>query len=340
MTEGLSKPASKRTRCNARMMLLCGAAAFGLSAACFGVACGGSSGHEGLPMAGPLGDATVGDGPETSLTPLDATSDRDAGPPQEAGSGDFDVQIMYADRVLPDVDAPPEAGSGEAGGPTYPNCPQFIPVALITPPDAGPDAGPQLVQVPPNQATDEIPSTFDDAGNIVPAPPDSACATYGWLGSTAIDECYTSRTSLPFNVLPPCNWCQDAGNAVQGPGAGRSMYQLCMDLYTCMIATGCTQRVPRLSDGGLGPEQGPNACLCGANPNPPVCAMNPAGPCMMEEMAALQEPLDKIVEALGNMTNLATCAGKLNEVFLDAISSSTVRGMSCFPPLAWDAGAD
>ncbi len=118
-----------------------------ISAVIGAVACGGSTGREGLAM--PETQVEAGD---------DATIDFDAGL--------FDVVITYADRVLPDISAPPEAG-GEAGYP-WPTCPPFI------------DVGPGGQPVTPGIEVDQIPSVYGPDGSIVPAPDGSACATYGF----------------------------------------------------------------------------------------------------------------------------------------------------------------
>jgi hypothetical protein len=251
-------------------------------------ACGGTTGREGLDMPG-LGD---GGG-------LDGTASVD--------TGAFDVPIAYVDRALPDVAAPVESG-GEAGSP-YPNCPPFIPVGI--------DGKP----VPAGTEVDQVPSDWD-AGVIVPATSGSVCATYAWLGSVAADHCVTSNWdvtgALDYMALPPCNWAADAGLARQGSSAGFPRYDVCLDLYACLIRTGC----------GFGNV---SSCLCGGGS---VAQCDAGGPCAVEELAALEYRPDEIQDAVKNYADddpsFSGYAGSaLNHVFQVGTANS------CF-----DAGKD
>jgi hypothetical protein len=77
-------------------------AALSAAAALLAFACGGTTGHEGLPTPGDeSGDMTMSDA---------------SGPDPKLDARTFDVDIVYADRVLPDVHAPPESGSGASDG--------------------------------------------------------------------------------------------------------------------------------------------------------------------------------------------------------------------------------
>jgi hypothetical protein len=241
--------------------------------------CGGTSGREGLvsPVLAEAGgdDTTIG-----------------------FDSGAFDVSIAYADRVLPEAGAPVEAG--EAGYP-WPQCPPFI--------EVGPDGGP----VPAGQEVDQVPSAYGSNGGIVPAPDGSACAQYGWLGSPAIDECMTSTSAGGGNdyaFLPPCNWSIDAGTARQGPRAGAPRYDVCLDLYACIMKSSC---------GAIDVTR----CLCGSGS---TTSCDAGGPCGQEELAALEYRADSIQDALKNYTNLdPSFAGyggaALNQVFRNAESN-------------------
>jgi hypothetical protein len=255
--------------------------------------CSGTTGREGLTVSETDGgvDATIAD-------------DLDA--------GTFDVVIAYADRVLPDVVAPVDAGPGS--GPKWPSCPPFVPVDQNGNP------------VPLGQELDQVPAAYDDAGKIVLAPDGSACATYGWLGSTAADDCVTSQTAGgqdDFVELPPCNWAGDAGVAAQGSGAGRPRVDLCLELYACVTSTGCGARDV-------------TTCLCGPDTNGADCVKNATGPCMKEEMAALELPAGSIQQALQNYVNespsfLGYGGSLLNWLF------SNGKTYDCF---AVDAGED
>ncbi len=129
-----------------------------------------------------------------------------------------------------------------------------------------------------------------------------------WLEGTAVDECVTSNGSGggvdDYVFFPPCNWVAEAGVARQGPRAGDPRYDVCLDLYACIMRTGC---------GAGGPAA---ACLCGASST--LC--DGGGPCGSEELAALEERVDTIQDALKNYTDdVHTFAGyggsALNYVF-------------------------
>jgi hypothetical protein len=282
----------------------------GAASACFAFACGGTTGHEGLPQP-EGGTATVDGG-------LDATAV-------------FDAPIMYADRELPDIVAPPDTGSA-GGGDAGLSCPPWAPVLCN-----GPPLDPETCHGNPSpygSETDFVPAQYDDAGNVlvddagvvVLYPADSGCGSYPWLGSTDIDNCAGRNYMFEgIPILPPCNWCTDAGLAKSGPGQGQPRYGLCEDLYACMLRTGCA--IPY-----------PQNCLCGQGATTNNCM--PTGPCAMEELAALQSESDPAsiqatlqlyfttaTESSAN-PNHGYCGSILNAVFQGAIS-----GM-CFP----DAG--
>jgi hypothetical protein len=259
-----------------------------------GYACGGTTGREGL--SAPAQDASV---------VADSTVDLD--------SGAFDVAILYADRVLPDVAARPPAsdaaGAAEAGYP-WPNCPPFI--------DVDSDGDP----VDPSEAINQIPAAYDDAGLAVPAPEGSPCAEYPWLGSTTNDNCLTTQgdpTALPLFPLPPCNWCVDAGLAAAGSGKGQPRYDLCLALYACVAETGCATN-----------GQGGNPCLCGSSPT--GCSLDASGPCAAQELAALEYPTisqDVLLNFSNNAPNaagfLGFCAGNFNFVLQTAASNGCLE---------------
>jgi hypothetical protein len=263
--------------------ILCSCLAVGATASLGAfAACGGTTGREGLtPPGGP-----------------DATAD-DGGVDIETGA--FDAPIEYADRALPDVHAPSDAGA--EAGPSLPDCPPFLPIDGMG--HAVPVGAPNVDQVPAVLAAD---------GGETFAPDGSVCATYPWLGSTAIDECVTSNAVNTVAWLPPCSWCVDAGSAVQGPGAGVPLRDLCFALYTCIMQSGCGQNV--------------GTCLCG--PDQAGCVNNPMGPCVTEELAALQYRTDSIQTALQNYEDPdpafpGYCGSVLNALFQNADS------YSCFP---------
>jgi hypothetical protein len=271
------------------------------------LACGGTTGREGLP------DQELDSGQDATV-PLDAHDRHDA----DLDVRSFDVTILYADVVLPDVNAPPpDADAGEAGYP-WPNCPPFLSIS-------GFESDGAPVQVPPNSELTYIPSEYDDAGQIVEAPDGSLCASYGWLGSVPTDEC--AAPDFDFVPFPSCNWCaDDAGVAAAGPGVGSPRYGLCLALYACILRTGCGN---------------PNAisCLCGvqqagAQNYSANCYVDAGGPCATEELAALEAlPGSAGVEAaLKNYTadpgnSGGTCGSGLNQLFYAAGAANP----SCFP---------
>ncbi|HZU85271.1 MAG TPA: hypothetical protein VE987_20210 [Polyangiaceae bacterium] len=271
------------------------------------VACGGTNGREDLPMDSVAGDATtVGDAADSGVAPgADAAGDAAV----DVGNGAFDVVIVYADRELPDVGTTPGAGDAEAGS-AWPNCPPFIPVR---------NGRPATLMT----YTDQIPSDYDDAGNVVPARDGGACATYPWLGSVAADHCTTSNSGDSFVLLPPCNWCVDAGAAVQGPHAGEPRYSICMRLYSCMMQSGC---------GGNG-----LTCLCGSEDPTTTCPTDPhpPGPCADLEMGALEETPATLQDAVQNFLDTdpaftGSCGSLLNALFASAVSDGCLA----------DAGGD
>ena len=258
------------------------------------VTCGGTTGREGLTQGGDdlEGDASLEDA--------------------DLDDGSFDVALTYVDRVLPDVAAPVGAGA-EAGYP-WPTCAPFLPV--------GADGG----VVPLGAELNQIPAEYTDDGGEAPAPDGSACATYGWLGSTAVDSCLTSQASGfgqgDFPFLPACNWCMDAGVATQGPGAGLPTYTLCLDLYACATQSGCDS------------ADSPAACLCG-DATATDCIVDASGPCATEELAVLQATPSAIQTALTNYTSFdpqyeGYAGSALNFIFQNA------RTNRCFQLL--DAG--
>ncbi len=274
-----------------------------------GVACGGTTGHETLPT-GPVGapdDATVDaadDGGSADASPADATLGDES-----IYTGTFDVLIPNADRALPDVQAIPEAGEAAEGavasGP--PNCPPFIPVTVD-------DGGYHVV--PLGQESDQLPSDFAADGSVSFASPDSACATYPWLGSLATDDCVsmggTSFGGITTPWLPPCNWAEEAGIATQGSGAGTSLRDLCLAYYECAIRTTCF--LPADEAPGILPIL---RCFCGLGVSAQACSLAPNGPCVEPMLAAFNLPDDPVKEAptvLGEITTPSTSAGALGWV--------------------------
>jgi hypothetical protein len=264
-------------------------------AAIVAVTCGGTTGREGLPQDDGTDAESLAEG---GMAGLD--------------SGAFDVTITYVDRFLSDIVAPPD--TGQEGGSPWPSCPPFMAVEA--------DGGP----VPLGSALEvnEVPGDYAGDGGEVPAPDGSPCATYGWLGSTAADNCLLQLASAEgdFAFFPPCNWCADSGVASVGAGAGIALYDLCLDLYTCALQTGC----------GAASAAYPSACLCGSASGPD-CILDAGGACAAQELAALQATQATVQTALENyagdptaaQNNPGYCGAALNYIFQNAAD------IGCFP---------
>jgi hypothetical protein len=291
----------------APLLLLGGAAGTGAAALAF--ACGGTSGREDVPMM-PGTDAGASDVTLAGDADLDATL--------------YDVGFV-PDRMLPDIAPPPppkEGGGGSQWPYPWPQCPPWVDVTYKGVPSQCDGAAGCALELD-NQA----PATFDDAGNlvlndagaIVPPPDGSPCGSYPWLGSTDIDNCVaTWFANLPtISTLPPCNWCAEAGAAKAGPGAGSPRYDLCQQLYGCIVDSGCGQKTP-------------GYCLCG----PDTANCDASGPCAAYELASLETiPTDPgFSEVLANYASAIPskpyfCGAALNDVF------STLTNSSCAPLL-------
>jgi hypothetical protein len=89
-----------------------------------------------------------------------------------------------------------------------------------------------------------------------------------------------------------------AGSPSVGAGAiaGKSRFQLCLDLYNCIATTHCFAS-PQLNIGG---------CLC-SSPKQTDCQANGGnGPCYAQELAALEVGPGTPAEQFQQVTHLAT----------------------------------
>jgi hypothetical protein len=243
--------------------------------------CGGTTGREGLTVGTNGVDATVSV-PVGGDEPDDASIYTDA----------FDVAIAYVDQALPDAATAAEGGSGstDAGqaGSGLPDCPPFLSLDSM-----GKQVDPSNLQ----NAVIELPSAYAGDGGVTLAPDGSACATYPWLGSVALDQCLVN-TEIPgnsFDLFPPCDWAEDSGAATAGPGTGEQRYDLCIAYYQCMMRTQCwvqplPTKVPQWATSGF------FDCLCtvpiadlqGGTSLHQDCLSNPNGPCLQEGLAAME----------------------------------------------------
>ncbi|HEX4448388.1 MAG TPA: hypothetical protein VH044_16700, partial [Polyangiaceae bacterium] len=207
-------------------------------------ACGGTTGHPGevaADIANGGMDATV----EASAGDDDASYD----------TGAFDVAIQYADRELPDVAVPPEAGAMVNDGGFQPSdCPPWVAldsnghaVTLITDPTQ-PVSADLIASVVDFVPADYAPeggappgATFatTDGGvypGVVPAADGGVCATYPYYFPGFDENCLIQGGGIaggyPYPPAPPCNWALNLGMAQSGPGAvkGLSRYRLCVNL--------------------------------------------------------------------------------------------------------------
>jgi hypothetical protein len=285
--------AAKRRAVVGRLALV--AVALAAADAVLGVACGGTTGRDSSNLGATTSGSTADGGGDAGV---DATLGDGAA--QDADNGAFDVVILYVDQMLPDIGPP--APATDSGWP-WPSCPPFLP--------GNPDGTYNDASV-----VNQIPAAYDNAGNVIPAPDGSACATYPWLGTVAADSCMTNSCSggpslAAIALLPPCNWCVEAGVATAGAGLlqNATNYSLCLTLYACIQRTGC---------GRVGHDY----CMCGDNSA--ACQTDASGPCAKEELAALNvdntlETIPMAVTYFDDTTpgaaNPGYCAGVLNQVY-------------------------
>jgi hypothetical protein len=306
----------------ARSGMVIAAATTWAAAGAVELACGGTTGQPADDNASTTPAVTVdaagadaaGDASDATVGASSATGD---------DGGAFDVTIAYWDGTLPDISAPTTVtGADGASGYPWPNCPPWIPVG-------------HRGQRAPGEVTGvigELPADYTDAGDAGTtfAADGSACATYPWLGSTAVDQCVaTSLTPggsgwmgafAASSIFPPCNWCEDAGVVGQGTAEGESRYSVCLALYQCIQQSGCGSNVI--------------SCLCGdQSSDTAACSMNanPSGPCAQEELAALEELPSDVRDAILNYSSTSSlgfpgvCGGTLNYIY------SSANSYGCFP---------
>jgi hypothetical protein len=288
-----------------------------------------------------------------------APDSADASVDQSVYTNMFDVQIQYADQSLPDVQAAPEGGGGGSeAGLGIPDCPPFIYTDSKGNPLPASDCDPTVGGCnDPNWSFDSIPADWSDGGEI-PAQEGGVCGTYPWLGSPAMDQCtsldlpggLTDNTGT-YNPLPPCNWARDAGIATQGLGTGQPRYDLCVQLYKCMMRTRCFFNAsPR---GGVLQNAMPCFCLKpsdlvqGSGSFSAATCVSEPGPCYMEEVAAIEAPhpsdqmatADYVRQNIDS-TQMANGLAGVEGAMLNQLLEQA--GPACFPTCALDhdAGLD
>jgi hypothetical protein len=243
---------------------------------------------------------------------MDATVEASAGDDDASyDTGAFDVAIQYADRELPDVAVPPEAGAMVNDGGFQPSdCPPWVAldsnghaVTLITDPTQ-PVSADLIASVVDFVPADYAPeggappgATFatTDGGvypGVVPAADGGVCATYPYYFPGFDENCLIQGGGIaggyPYPPAPPCNWALNLGMAQSGPGAvkGLSRYRLCVNLYNCVVSSGCVVFPHPPATFTAVP------CFCGAdiNGNCKASPPTPAGPCVEEVQEAFEQP--------------------------------------------------
>ncbi len=320
------------------------------------LACGGTSGLEGLPQPGldasssdSSADATVSAADGGLAGGDSALPIGDAGSPDlgvsptglDAGAvdGTFDADIQYADAArLPDLGTAPVVGEGGVA-------------PAPSPWDLWPPCAP------------DKPIT-DDSGDLTGESADDAgfdsgsCSTYSWTrtypkaagsgakdgGGLTCDQCLrvnacglgisTSALGLTSGVLPPCSDLREAGTAAHGQGAGASLFSLCGKLFECVESTGCyTSSYPPIVQN----------CYCGTALG--AACLQPGvadGLCKKEIEEAFQaEPTTPIPDILGHLTDLSLQTGYAGSevmTLFDCAQVASPRCDMCFPSGGVDGG--
>jgi hypothetical protein len=284
------------------------------------IACGGTTGREGLSTPDAGDDATV------------------------------DVGIQYIDRPLPDLYVAPidTGGGGEAG--VWPGCapdlPVYVPEKNVPTPhgvqvEVEYDAG-FIINADGSLpdglwAPFEVPAVWVDGGGEVPVPDGSACGTQVWFGSAACDECIKEQCGGTLGndpwygaygaaaMLPPCSDMEEAGVAVAGPMATRSRLTLCQTAFNCIVSSQCY-------------ASGTDGCYCDSG----CTTAGPNGVCGPQIQAALEvqgstpaETTQKVANLFGQIVppNVAGHGGASLGVIVSCINSN------CVPSCTGDAGS-
>ena len=280
----------------------------------------------------------------------------------DAGMTVFDTTLQYFDQVLPEAQAMAEGGpgaGGEAGGSQWPVCPPDIPATLGFVDDAG---NTTLVTGAPSSFSRalaeggvviavydagintnwEVPAVFASNGES-PAPDGSPCASQPYLGSAACDFCakaqqigvlyspYANGTAAQNPSLPPCSDLWDAGVAAAGPGAGQPLHELCMNLFDCVVRTGCMAN----------PTADFTPCFCSLPTSSECFPEAGPGPCMAEMKAAMQisstePPMMQYTDISKHQQDVTTLiyhpAGEIGALFvalrLDCAQACPILGVS------------
>jgi hypothetical protein len=320
MTAG---PSDARSPSRASVASACRRMSYAASAVCvvatlFDGACGGTTGREGLSTPGTDGGANA----LADATAADAIGDATgAGPGDEGDAGAFDPMIQYADRTLPDVAAPPDAGEGGAGLDASDGGASLAPCTMAGQTNCvqcggnlADDAGHAAGVCSPTEA---LFVQFDISKGRVTAPGPERCdaitdvnptlnatrACYCCLyKSGCIDDTVLSDTGHECGDLP-------SGNFPAGNGNSDSYGSLCLATIQCVRDTGCA-----LTNGGI------DNCYCGPGGGSPAqCPKNgPAtnGVCKTQETNGFKFPPDDSTNILKNYDDHAEPSGIANQIFV------------------------
>ena len=316
----VAAPDPQRLFQSRRLAFCASAVSIALVAGAF-AGCGGTTGRDDAPSpAVDLSSASVDAGTDATLN--DAAKEE----PVDAG---FDVDIQYADAARLPHFAPMPEGGAEAG---------------VAPWDLWPACTPDGI----NPATGDV--ILDDAGmellfDGVTTPDGSSpvvdyegqCATFVWTTSAACDQCirlfqYDDPTADQY--FPPCSdLTRDASApnalAAGGPGKGALKFQLCAQMYLCILNYFSSNPSDQLYIDAF----------CGRGNSTQNCEFGDAsGPCqgIMEEAL---ESTDK--QAIVNGTTLQTQGTPGNEgrEVNRLLQSVISEGSACIGICFGDAGA-
>jgi hypothetical protein len=264
-----------------------------VTGALVGAACTGTTGHEGLTMPG---QGTDGGGVDASLGGMDASATVDAGP------SDFDVVIVYADRMLPETGPPSEAGSSDGGGGGHPVKEGGL-VPCTSPGQMG------CVSCPGNEASDAGVCTPTEA-LLVQHDIDLGIATdAGADPAGSCYECLLEKLALDDTIGDMGNECEDQltmyGTAAQ-----------CLATISCIFGSG---------NGMTGSSCAAllvNTCYCGTISAPmcPTAGSGVNGVCAPAIAAGLGFPVSDNKDILQNFNDQSRASGIATTLFQAALT--------------------
>ena len=232
------------------------------------VRCGGSTGQ---PSEAPSGSPADGGADATVEGGLDAGAD--ASNDSDLYTDTFDVEIPYADRELPEAQAPKEAGPGGGPAPCGGTCllPCTSPAMTGCVPcdgnTGGVCTGTEAIIV--QRDIEKGAYTLDAGADAGPGPHLSSQSCYECLVTNTCIDATTGLHSASGNE------CEDLGTHPVLTGNSYTLSQACLDTLNCVLGypqvgdagTGGAPAVPQpacsynpLQDGG----DGTLSCFCGS----------------------------------------------------------------------------